>query len=325
MNHLAMRASRRLVRATTHSYIRTRQLSSGVPVPVPTLLKAMEARALQSSGNAVFVDASYHMNARSGQAEYLQEHIPGARHFDLDTGMFCAQDSPLPHMMPSEAQWTAAMDTFGIGRDDHIIVYTHKDAMSAPRVWYLFKAFGHPRVSILDGGIEAWKRANYAVVTNADSAPVFEAIQGGYTGTALNAKMVATKADVQQAMETGIAQILDARSLARFKGEVPEPREGLVSGSIPGSLNLPYSSLCVAGDPTTFASKETIRDTLRDSGVIFGSKCVSTCGSGVTACYALVGMVCIYSPLEDMPIYDGSWSEWGARDNSLPKVTKEDW
>ena len=290
-------------------------------VPVDTLVNSEVARKLH--GQAVFVDGSYHMNARSGREEYAKERIVGARYFDINS--VCAKDTELPHMMPSAAQWTEAMDEFGIDRDDHVIVYTHKDAMSAPRVWYLFKAFGHAKVSILNGGIEAWRKSGGAIETDETKIPSFRKAAGGYQGATLNRQMVASVDDVKTAMETGIAQILDARSEARFRGTADEPREGLVSGCIPGSLSLPYTELCENGDSTTFVSKEEIRDKFKESGIIFGSKIISSCGSGITACYSLVGMNLIGKSLEDMPIYDGSWTEWGNADNTLPKRTKDDW
>ena len=124
-------------------------------------------------------------------------------------------------------------------------------------------------------------------------------------------------------METGGAQILDARASARFNGTAPEPREGLVSGCIPGSLNLPYTAFVVGDDTTAFRSKAEIRDTLKEAGVVFGSTVISSCGSGVTACYAAVGLSLIGRPLSDIPVYDGSWSEWGVPQNGLPKLTKD--
>eukprot|EP00605_Chrysophyceae_sp_TOSAG23-4_P002241 GSChrysophyteH1.ASY1.ANO1.2485.1 assembled CDS len=287
---------------------------------VPTLLSASQAASLR--GKAIFVDGSFHTGARDGLSEYLVERIPGARFFDLDE--VCAKDTELPHMVPTEQQWTEAMNIFGVCKDDHIVIYSTQGAVTGPRVWYLFKAFGHDKVSFLNGGLDGWKAAGNETESSS-KVPVFEQAPEGYQGTALNHKMVASITDVQTAMQTGIAQILDARSAARFKGTVPEPRKGLASGSIPGSLNLPYTELCEENDTTTFISPEEIREKLIDSGVIFGSKCISTCGSGVTACYALIGIELMGKPLEDMPIYDGSWTEWGAGKSAMPKRTAEDW
>jgi thiosulfate/3-mercaptopyruvate sulfurtransferase len=285
----------------------------------PVLISVADAAA--SKDQFVFVDGSFHVGGRNSQTEYLNEHIPNARYFDINS--VCDKTNSLPHMVPSTDTWIESMNKFGMNRNDHVVVYTHGGAASGPRVWYLFRTFGHENVSILNGGIEGWKAAGNKIA-NSEEIPSFNQVEGGYQGAIFNSKMVADKEDVKIAMETGISQICDARSAARFKGEINEPRAGLVSGSIPGSLNLPYTELCVDGDTTTFLEPKEIRDKLLDAGMIFGSKCISTCGSGVTACYAVAAMEMMGKPLEDIPVYDGSWTEWGDEANDLPKMTNAD-
>ena len=120
-----------------------------------------------------------------------------------------------------------------------------------------------------------------------------------------------------------VMQSVDARSTGRFQGTAPEPRPGLPSGNIPGSLNLPFTSILKTGDVTTFKSPEEIRDAFVDAGIVFGSKIVLTCGSGVSAAVLALGLDSIGKDVATMfPVYDGSWSEWGARED-LPKSTFE--
>jgi len=284
-----------------------------------------------TSPKIVFVDGSYHMNkARNAKEEYLAEHIPGARYFDIDS--VCDSTVPLPHMVPTEQHWKESMVHLGIREQDHVVVYTHAGAMSGPRVWYLFTAFGHKKVSLMNGGLSGWKRAGGSVASmTAEDAVPAQAAHVALAGLGarqaetwrLKRQFVAGKDDVLHAMHSGRAQILDARAAARFNGTAPEPREGLVSGCIPGSLNIPYTEFIVGDDSTTFRSKVEIRDTFKEAGVVFGSRVISSCGSGVTACYAALGMSLIGRPLSDIPVYDGSWSEWGAPKNGLPKLTKD--
>lgn len=306
-----------LVRATTPLQSFTRALSSATHNGgVPPLVTCPEALQLSSARKCVFVDASYHMNSpRDPYNEYLNCRLPGARFIPIDE--ISDTSNPLPHMLPSEEDFAMAMDERGIRNDDHVIVYTADGCISGPRVWYMFKAFGHEKVSYLDGGLQAWT-TGYRMPTElpTSTAPSFSSSGGSGYVAKLNRKMVASKDDVRQAMETGIAQIADARSFGRWAGEDPEPRAGLLSGHIPGSLSMPFTYFTKSGDNTSMRSPAEIRDTFKDAGLVFGAGTISTCGSGMTAAYAVLGMAMIGKDISTMPIYDGSWTEWGAAEDT---------
>ena len=150
----------------------------------------------------------------------------------------------------------------------------------------------------------------------AAAVPSFSSSKGGGYAANLNRKMVADKADVKKAMETGIAQIADARSFGRWSGEEDEPRRGLLSGHIPGSLSMPFTYFTKSGDNTSMRTPTEIRDVFKDAGLIFGANTISTCGSGMTAAYAVLGMAMIGKDITTMPIYDGSWTEWGGAEDT---------
>ena len=305
----------RFVRDTTALSARSMRSTTG---GVPPLMTCPEALQLSSAGKCVFVDASYHMNSpRKPFDEYLNCRLPGARFFPIDD--IADVSNPLPHMLPSEEAFAKAMDERGISNDDHVIVYTADGCVSGPRVWYTFKVFGHEKVSYLDGGLQAWTKG-FKMPTEmpTPTAPSFSS--SGYVAK-LNRNMVASKDDVKQAMETGIAQIADARSFGRWSGEDDEPRKGLKSGHIPGSLSMPFSYFTKSGDNTSIRSPAEIRDNFKDAGLIFGASTISTCGSGMTAAYAVLGMAMIGKDISTMPIYDGSWTEWGAAEDT-PKGGK---
>lgn len=163
--------------------------------------------------------------------------------------------------------------------------------------------------------MEAWKRANGHVENGPSTRNILE---GDFEGK-LNSKFVVSVQDVLNTVNTGNAQICDMRSAARFNCEAPEPRPGVEGGNIPGSLNLPFSSLLK--DESTFKTATEMKDIIESAGLIFGSKTISSCGSGVTASVLVVAMHVAGVPLDLLPIYDGSWSEWGQR-KDLPKIQR---
>lgn len=287
----------------------------------PTLLEGPDALMLSNS-NSKFIDGTWYMDKTKNPAQdYLDEHIDGSYFFNIDE--VCDKSSSLPHMMPSSELFAKTMDSMRIKNDDHVVVYTQPNCMSGPRVWWMFRAFGHRNVSLLNGGINAWKSAGGSVSSLPEMPPLAVSPEDNSEGSykaALNTGAVAKLGDMKRIVDTGLAQICDARSSGRFYGTAPEPRPGLVGGHIPGSLNLPFNSLLEENDVTRFKAPEEIRDILQDAGVIFGSKIVTTCGSGVTAAILTLGLALMGKDLDDAPIYDGSWSEYGNPDLDLPRM-----
>jgi len=225
-------------------------------------------------GRVKFVDCSWHLGPppRDGRAEHGAGRIEGAVFFDLDG--VSDHSSGLPHMLPSADQFAAAVGAMGISRDDTVVCYSTKASFSAPRVWWTFKCFGHPRCHVLDGGLEGWRRAGGAVASGEALPPAPLA----YEGATLVAELVASAEDVLVASlaaggggSGGGVRIIDARSAGRFDGSVPEPRPGLRGGHVPGSLNLPVASVLAEGDTTTFRGSDELRAVFTGLGVTAGS------------------------------------------------------
>lgn len=280
---------------------------------IPQLLPASQAVELHRSSAVKFVDGSWHMgNARNPYAEFLTERIPGSQYFNIDEVSDKSND--LPHMLPDEKNFAAKVSSLGISSNEHVVVYVHPKCFSGPRVWWMFKAFGHENVSVLDGGLTAWKAAGGGTVCN-EPCPI---VTPGNFKSNLSPVHYINVDDVLQIVNTGSSQIVDARSKGRFEGTVPEPRAGLEGGHMPGALNLPFTAL-LQEDLTTFKSPVEIRDAFKEAGVIFGAKIVLTCGSGVSASVLAMGLTLLGQELQSCPIYDGSWSEWGGR-SDLPKI-----
>jgi thiosulfate/3-mercaptopyruvate sulfurtransferase len=181
-------------------------------------------------------------------------------------------------------------------------------------VWWTFRAFGHEKVSILNGGFEGWKGVGGEIATSDDAS----CIEKGKFNAVINKNLVANWEDVLKVVKNGTKQIIDARSKARFLAEAPEPRIGLQGGHIPGSLSLPFTELVDENDWTTFKSKKEIEDAFSNAGAVLDSNFVFTCGSGVSAAVLNFSLFLLGKDLKKTAIYDGSWSEWGSR-SDLPK------
>lgn len=255
------------------------------------------------------IDGSFFMPAenRDAKEEFRASHIPGAVFFDIDA--IADHSTNLPHMLPSPKDFAEAVGKLGLGDGMRFIVYDSSSLVGAARVWWTLRLYGAKNVKILEGGFQHWR---------GEGRP----LQSGWPEPAprvftpnFDASAVAAAKDVLSASETGSAQIVDARSAARFTGEAPEPRPGLRSGHIPESSNVPWSLVAAEG---RIKSPETIEAAFTQAGVDLTRPVITTCGSGVTASILLLALETIGK--KDIRLYDGSWSEWGGNPD-LPVAT----
>ncbi len=261
------------------------------------------------------VDGSWRMPGMgSAQNGFNKRHIPGAVFFDIDE--IADQQSDLPHMAPTIELFEQSVGAMGICDKDVAIIYDDQGLFSAARVWWTFKAMGHQKVAVLDGGLPKWL-SEKRPITDTTTKPMPVQYIAKPLGDAIR-----TAADIREAIGAGQSIILDARPAERFAGDAPEPREGLRQGHIPGSLNLPHSRLL--NPDGTLRKREEIATILASLGVRDDKAVIATCGSGVTA--AVLCLALEYLGRSDHSLYDGSWAEWGKEDhadNRFPIATDE--
>lgn len=253
------------------------------------------------------VDGSYFMaeTGRDARAEYDERHIPGSVFFDINE--IADTDNPLPHMMPSREKFASRVRKLGLGDGNRIVVYDGLGLFSAARVWWMFRVFGHTDVAVLDGGLPKWL-AEGRPVTDDETMP-----RERHFTSRLNSLLVRDLDQMKANLDTRREQVIDARSPGRFDGREAEPRPGLRAGHIPGSRALHYRRLL---DPEagTMADAETLRGLFAEAGLDLTRPVTASCGSGVTAAILALGLYLIGYP--DTAVYDGSWSEWGSRDDT---------
>lgn len=246
-------------------------------------------------------DASWFMpdSERDAKAEYDKVHIPGARFFDIDE--ISDLRSPLPHMAPPVEKFMSRMRAMGVGDGHQVVVYDSTGIFSCVRVWWLFRLFGKNDIAVLDGGLPKWTSEGRPVT---DAAPN---IRDRHMTVSVQNDMVKDVTQVAAASKLHDWEIVDARSADRFRGEVAEPREGLRSGHIPGSKNLPFPELLNGNG--TMKDPAALKAVFEAAGVDLTKPVISSCGSGVTAAILDLALTRIGHPRH--AIYDGSWSEWG--------------
>ena len=228
-------------------------------------------------------------------------HIPGAVFFDIDA--IADHSTGLPHMMPKAEDFARAVGSLGIGNDRTLVVYDGSGIFSAPRVWWMFKAMGHDQVRVLDGGFPKWTREGRAVESGpAKIAPTkFSAVP--------QPAIMRNFDDVMGIVKNKSAQLVDARSPGRFSGSEAEPRAGVRGGHMPGAANVHFRALLTPDG--TFKPAAQLRDIFQQAGVDPQKPVVTTCGTGVTAAILKLALADIGA--RDVALYDGSWTEWGAR------------
>lgn len=250
------------------------------------------------------LDASWHLpgTGRDAAEEFRQAHIPGAAFFDIDRVV--DPESPLPHTLPDADRFAAMIGELGIDNESVVVVYDSHGLFSAARAWWMLRVFGHDRVAILDGGLPAW-RARELPLASGQAAPAPATFVAR-----LDPERVWSLDDVARNLETGTARLIDARPAGRFAGTDPEPRPGLRSGHIPGSHNVPFDRIT---DPATkrVLPADELRTLLDDRDE---RPVVCSCGSGVSACVLAFALHRLGR--EDVAVYDGSWSEWGGREDT---------
>ncbi|RLM26356.1 3-mercaptopyruvate sulfurtransferase [Brenneria alni] len=239
---------------------------------------------------------------RDIHAEYRAGHLPGAVFFDIEA--LSDHRSDLPHMLPGSHDFSLAMGKLGINDRQHIVIYDEGNLFSAPRAWWMLRTFGVERISILSGGLASWKRHNLPLEQGniAREPQSFNA--------RIDTSAIRQRDDILAIINNKSAQIVDARPAARFNGEVDEPRPGLHRGHIPGSLNVPWAELVANGALKPNAELATI---LHKHGVDFSQPVVASCGSGVTAAVVVLALTLLN--VHHVTLYDGSWSDWGSRDD----------
>lgn len=253
--------------------------------------------------NLKILDATFYLpdSGLVAEDEYKKKHIPNAIFFDINK--IADPNNSLPHMIPSKDLFSKMMQNIGLNNDDEIIIYDNSPFLSSARAWFLFRYFGHDKISIMQGGIKNWEN-NGGNITQGNV--ILE--KGNYIASAERKELVVNLNEMILASQNKKNVILDARSKKRFLGEALEPRPNLPSGHIPNSKSLPSSDLI--NKEGYLKSKDEINQIFSNINVNTNDKIIATCGSGVSACVISIALFCLGKT--DTPIYDGSWTEWAS-------------
>ncbi len=254
------------------------------------------------------VDASYYLpiQNRDARDEYQAEHIPGAVFFDIDE--IAADATPYPHMVPPPEKFASKVRKLGLGSGNRVVVYDGTGfASAAARVWWMFRLFGHNDVAVVDGGFPTWLREQRRV----DDMPPMP--RERHFMARVDTTLLRTTEDLLANLESKREQVVDARAPGRFRGTDPELWPVKKVGRIPGSFNVPFTEL-IDERTRKMQPYDKLIEAFRRGGVDLDRPVVCSCGSGVTACVLALALHLVGHKRHS--VYDGSWAEWGARDDT---------
>lgn len=263
------------------------------------------ARRLDDPGLRI-LDASYYLPGqnRAPADEFAKGHLPGAQFFDIDA--ISDRNSELPHMLASAEAFARDVGRLGIDNDTCVVIYDSNPMFGSCRAWWMFRAFGHRKVMVLDGGLPKWIREGRPV----SASPAYPA-ECRFTAE-LDDTLV-TRLDEMRRLVGGGGLVVDARPAERFSGQAPEPRPGLRRGHMPAARNLPYASL-IDGSSGCLLTRDALMERFADAGIDPAQRITISCGSGITACIVALGLWVVGA--RDVSVYDGSWAEWGGRSDT---------
>jgi thiosulfate/3-mercaptopyruvate sulfurtransferase len=272
-----------------------------------SLLTTSELAAGLAGPDLVVLDATWYMpgDARNARELHAAARIPGARYFDID--LIVDHQTRLPHMVPSPEFFAQQVGALGVSNASRVVCYDQHGIMSAPRARWMFRLYGHDRVAVLDGGLPKWRAEGRALESGAPAPAAPARFQ-----SAFRAALLRGLGDLRDNLHTHHELVLDARSADRFHARVPEPRPGLRGGHVPGARNLPFGELLT--QQQTLLPPAALRARFAAAGVDERSAVITSCGSGLTA--AVLNLALAVAGLREGALYDGSWTEWGGREDT---------
>ena len=275
------------------------------------LISAHDAQSIIDQDHVIVFDATYHLPnvERDEDKDFLNQHLPKAQRFDINE--IVTPDSGLPHTMPTAQLFQRHMQMKGVNPDSHVLIYDDSSVKSAARAWFMFRYFGHGIVQVIDGGLKAWIDAGGPLESVEPVSPE----RGSFiSDDPLDGLGMISVHSLKRLVDKPFAErnktVLDARSEGRFLGRTPEPRAGLAGGHMPGAVNIPFDQL-IDEDTGCYRPAKELKDVFADIDTNKGV--VTSCGSGVTACVLILGLT--IAGHQDLTLYDGSWTEWGSRED----------
>jgi thiosulfate/3-mercaptopyruvate sulfurtransferase len=249
--------------------------------------------------NLILLDASPKTNKSKIVPKFTDIQIPNTRKFDTEN-VFVDTSNPVPNMFPSPTNFEEECQNIGVNSNSIIVVYDNLGVYMSPRVWWMFKTFGHKNIAVLNGGLSAWVEAGFET----ENIISRKFSKGNFKAT-YKSKNIADATFILKNIQSKEVVVIDARSEGRFYGSLPEPRENMQSGHIPNALNVPFKKVLKNGQLKSSLELEKVFSEIpiKNKDLIF------SCGSGVTACILLLASEQINS--NKHVLYDGSWSEWG--------------